>query len=314
MIKVVDLTKEFGRFTAVDRVSFNVAAGEVLALLGPNGAGKTTTVRVLGAILPPSQGYARIAGYDATQQAQTVRGLIGLLTEFGGLYPRMTGLDYLHFFGGLQGLSAEVIRRRSRELLERFELAGAGHRPVGAYSKGMKQKLALIRAMLHHPPVLFLDEPTSALDPHSAKLVREVIAELRREKWAIVLCTHNLIEAEQLADRIAIMQRGRLIAQGTVLELRQQLGGEALIELRLAEPLNGLRANLAARVNIVACGQGITFALRIGATLVAPPTGLSLGQALLLSTANFVKILIFLVIPLLLLAAFIEANITPKLS
>lgn len=255
MIEAIDLTKEFGEFTAVRDVVLNVPEGEVLALLGPNGAGKTTTVRMLSAILKPSRGYARIAGYDTVTEAKAVRRVIGLLTEFPGLYLRMKGLDYLSFFGELQGMSKTLIRQRSEELLKRFELWEAHHKPVGMYSKGMKQKLTLVRAMLHDPLVLFLDEPTSAMDPHSAKLVRDAIANLRREKRTFVLCTHNLAEAEQLADRIAIVRRGQIIAQGTPAELKQRLLGDPLMEIRLAAPLNGLVNHLEDRVKIVGHGQ-----------------------------------------------------------
>ncbi len=254
MIEAVNLSKDFGEFTAVRDVYLNVPEGEVLALLGPNGAGKTTTVRMLGSILKPSRGYARIAGYDTVTQAKAVRRAIGLLTEFPGLYLRMNGLDYLNFFGELQGLPSPVIRQRSEELLQRFELWEARHKKVGTYSKGMKQKLTLVRAMLHDPQVLFLDEPTSAMDPHSAKLVRDAIANLRREKRTIVLCTHNLAEAEQLADRIAIIRRGQVIAQGTPVELKQRLLGEPLMEIRLAAPLNGLVTHLEGQVKVVAHG------------------------------------------------------------
>ena len=232
MIEAVDLTKNFGEFTAVKDVSLYVAEGEVLALLGPNGAGKTTTVRMLGSILKPTRGYARIAGYDTVEEAKSVRRVIGLLTEFPGLYLRMKGLDYLSFFGELQGMPNKIIRQRSEELLKRFELWEARDKQVGQYSKGMKQKLTLVRAMLHDPQVLFLDEPTSAMDPHSAKLVRDAIANLRQEKRTIVLCTHNLAEAEQLADRIAIVRRGQIIAQGTPAELKQRLLGDPLMEIR----------------------------------------------------------------------------------
>jgi ABC-2 type transport system ATP-binding protein len=255
MIETTDLTKEFGEFTAVRDVCLNVPEGEVLALLGPNGAGKTTTVRMLGAILKPTWGSARIAGYDTVSDAKAVRRVIGLLTEFPGLYLRMKGLDYLAFFGELQGVPKPIIRQRSEELLQRFELWEARDKPVGTYSKGMKQKLTLVRAMLHDPLVLFLDEPTSAMDPHSAKLVRDAIANLRREKRTIVLCTHNLAEAEQLADRIAIVRRGQIIAQGTSVELKQRLLGDPLMEIRLATPLNGLVSHLQDRVNIVGHGQ-----------------------------------------------------------
>ncbi|MFC1975388.1 ABC transporter ATP-binding protein [Chloroflexota bacterium] len=255
MIETVNLTKKFGDFVAVKDVSLNVSEGEVLALLGPNGAGKTTTVRMLSSILRPTAGYARIAGYDTIKEAKAVRRVIGLLTEFPGLYPRMKGLDYLCFFGELQGMPADMIRNRSEQLLRRFELWDAHDKQVGKYSKGMKQKITLVRAMLHDPQVLFLDEPTSAMDPQSAKLVRDSIVDLRQEKRTIVVCTHNLAEAELLADRIAIVRRGQIIAQGTPQELKQRLLGDPLMEIRLAGELNGLVEKLADRVDVVAAGQ-----------------------------------------------------------
>ena len=255
MIETVGLTKRFGEFVVVKDVSLNVAEGEVLALLGPNGAGKTTTVRILGSILKPTEGYARIAGYDTVEEAKSVRRVIGLLTEFPGLYLRMKGLDYLRFFGELQGMSADIIQKRSEELLKRFELWADCDKQIGKYSKGMKQKLTLVRAMLHDPQVLFLDEPTSAMDPQSAKLVRDSIANLRQEKRTIVICTHNLAEAEQLADRIAIIRRGQIIAQGTPSELKRRLLGDPLMEIRLAGSLNGLVDRLADQVAVVAAGE-----------------------------------------------------------
>ncbi len=255
MIEAVDLTKEFGSLTAVRDVCVQVSEGEVLAFLGPNGAGKTTTVRMLGSILKPTRGYARIGGYDTVKQAKQVRRIIGLLTEFPGLYLRMKGPDYLQFFGELQGMPKNIIRSRSEELLRRFELWDARHMQVGNYSKGMKQKLTLVRAMLHDPQVLFLDEPTSAMDPHSAKLVRDSIAGLRRDRRTIVLCTHNLNEAEQLADRIAIIRRGQIISHGTPLELKKRLLGDPVMELQLAGPMNGLVGYLNEKVNVVGHGD-----------------------------------------------------------
>jgi ABC-2 type transport system ATP-binding protein len=255
MIEAVNLTKEFGDFVAVNEISLNVAEGEVLALLGPNGAGKTTTVRMLGAILKPTKGYARIAGFDTIDDAREVRRLVGLLTEFPGLYLRMKGLDYLRYFGELQGMPVDLIRSRSETYMKQFQLWEARDKRLGQYSKGMKQKLTLVRAMLHAPHVLFLDEPTSAMDPHSAKLVRDAIAGLRQEKRTIVLCTHNLAEAEQLADRIAIVSHGQIIALGTPVELKKQLLGESIMEICLAEPLNGLVNKLGEQVKVIAHGQ-----------------------------------------------------------
>ena len=240
MIETEGLTKQFGDFTAVDGLTFSVSQGEVLALLGPNGAGKTTTVRMLAAILKPTAGRATIAGHDVVAGAKTVRHLVGLLTELPGLYLSMRTLDYLDFFGQLQGMSPEWRRERSEELLRRFEMWEARHQRLGEYSKGMRQKLALIRAMLHDPQILFLDEPTSAMDPHSARLVRDSILDLRRDRRTIVVCTHNLPEAELLADRIAIIRRGSIIALGPSAELKSHLLGAPLLELRLAQPLDGL--------------------------------------------------------------------------
>lgn len=278
MIQATHLTKEFDEFTAVKDISLSLPEGEVLALLGPNGAGKTTTVRMLGAILKPTRGSARIAGYDTITDAKAVRRVIGLLTEFPGLYLRMKGLDYLAFFGELQGVPKPIIRQRSEDLLKRFELWEARDKAVGTYSKGMKQKLTLVRSMLHDPLVLFLDEPTSAMDPHSAKLVRDSIADLRREKRTIVLCTHNLAEAEQLADRIAIIRRGQIIAQGTPAELKQRLLGDPLMEIRLAAPLNGLVSHLQDRINIVGHGQDWIRYTVPDPTQVNPPLLSELAQ------------------------------------
>jgi ABC-2 type transport system ATP-binding protein len=217
-----------------------VPEGEVLALLGPNGAGKTTTVRMLASILKPTSGWATIAGYDVVKDARTVRRIVGLLTEFPGLYLRMRALEYLDFFGQLQGLSPQQRQQRSEELLVRFKMWETRDLRLGEYSKGMRQKLALIRAMLHDPQVLFFDEPTSAMDPHSAKLVRDCILDLRHERRTIIICTHNLSEAELLADRVAIIRRGQIVALGTLAELRARLLGDPVLELRLAQSLDGL--------------------------------------------------------------------------
>ena len=255
MIEAAGLTKQFDEFVAVNSIDLSVREGEVLALLGPNGAGKTTTVRMLAAILKPTAGWARVAGYDTVRDARLVRQTIGLLTEFPGLYLRMRGLEYLDFFGQLQGLAPAQRMERSEQLLKRFELWEAGNQRTGEYSKGMRQKLALVRAMLHDPQVLFLDEPTSAMDPHSARLVRSAIVELRRDRRTIVLCTHNLTEAEQLADRIAIIRRGRIVALGTPGELKNRLLGDPVLELRLAQSLDGLLPELADLVTVETHGD-----------------------------------------------------------
>lgn len=239
MILTSDLSKQFNSFWAVDGVNLQVNAGEVLALLGPNGAGKTTTVRMLTSVLRPTRGNARIAGYDVVHDAQKVRASVGVLTEQHGLYSRMPASDYLDFFGQVYGLDPARRSKRTRELLEEFGLLQASNQRIGEFSKGMRQKLALARAMLHDPPVLLLDEPTSAMDPESARLVRDSIQELRSASRTIIICTHNLAEAEELADQIAIIRQGKIIASGSPSDLKRDLLGPSEFSVEFGESLDG---------------------------------------------------------------------------
>ena len=237
MIQCEDLSKQFDTFKAVDGVTLDIKPGQVLALLGQNGAGKTTTVRMLTSILSPTRGWARVAGYDTVKNPEEVRSSVGVLTEMHGLYGRMTGYEYLDFFGQIYDLDKARRERRSKELLEYFGLAQAGYRRSGEYSKGMRQKLALARALIHEPPVLLLDEPTSAMDPESAQLVRLEISRLRSSQRAIIICTHNLAEAEMLADKIAIIYHGRILLNGTLDDLRMRLLGPVEYDVRLPKDL-----------------------------------------------------------------------------
>jgi ABC-2 type transport system ATP-binding protein len=241
MIFCEDLSKQFNNFWAVDGVSLDVGPGEVLALLGQNGAGKTTTVRMLTAVLKPTRGWARVAGYDVAAQPERVRASVGVLSEMHGLYARMTAEEYLDYFGQVYGLDSATRRRRSRELIDYFGLSEAARRRTGQYSKGMRQKLALARALIHEPAILLLDEPTSAMDPESARLVRAHIASLRSANRAIVICTHNLSEAETLADKVAILYRGQIRVQGTLEELKRQTLGPREFDLTVGEGETDLR-------------------------------------------------------------------------
>ncbi len=254
MIETQGLGKKFGEYWAVKNMNLSVEQGEVLALLGPNGAGKTTTIRVLTSVLSPTEGQAWIADYDVVNEAEKVRAVVGVLTEQHGLYGRMPANDYLYFFGQLYGLSVDERKKRANQLLEKFGLGEDKNRRIEEFSKGMRQKLALSRALLHDPPVLLLDEPTSAMDPESAHLVRDGIRDLRSESRTIILCTHNLAEAEELADKIAIIQRGEIVVHGSLDELKLSMLGPAEFEVQLASQVNGRELKLPADANVTSIG------------------------------------------------------------
>jgi ABC-2 type transport system ATP-binding protein len=251
MIEANGLTKRYERVTAVDRLSIRVGRGEILALLGPNGAGKTTTTRMLAGILRPDAGSAKVAGFDILTQTEYVRSVVGVLTEQTGLYNRMRCGEYLDFYGALYGLSPVERKQRANRLLRELELEVDGDAWLAEFSKGMRQRLALVRALLHSPSVLLLDEPTSALDPEGARTVRNMLRTLRDNGTTILVCTHNLSEAEELADRIAIIRHGRLIAEGTAAELRARMLGPAVFELKLAGAAEGLAAVMGKLVEVV---------------------------------------------------------------
>lgn len=224
IIEVNNLERTFGDHKAVDGMTFTVGSGEVFGLLGPNGAGKTTTVRLLNGILPPSGGSARVFGFDPTTQGESIRHKTGVLTETPALYERLSARDNLEFFGTLQEIPEKDLQPRVDEMLEFFELSARAQDKVETYSKGMKQRLAIARALIHKPPLLFLDEPTSGLDPEAAQQVDDLIATLgRTDGQTVILATHNLLEAQRLCDRVAIMNHGHLLALGSLSELSRKL-------------------------------------------------------------------------------------------
>ena len=271
MIETNDLSKQFNHdFWAVDGVTLTVQPGEILALLGQNGAGKTTTVRMLTALLKPTRGWARVGGYDITKKPQEIRTNVGVLTEQHGLYMRMTGAEYLDFFGEVYGLEPKLRKSRSNYLLEYFGLTEAAHRRSGEYSKGMKQKLALARALMHDPTVLLLDEPTSAMDPESAQLVRNEISRLRSSQRTIIICTHNLAEAEALADKIAIIYRGKILLNGTLDELKHDVLGPVEYEAKFAEVFDAGDLELPQGVNLASRSE-TSLRFRIEAPQAANP-------------------------------------------
>jgi ABC-2 type transport system ATP-binding protein len=245
MIETRNLTRRFGAVTAVDNVSLKVPDGGILALLGPNGAGKTTTVRMLAGLIGPTTGDATVAGFDVRSAPAAVRARVGLVTDAPGLYEQMSLPAYLEFFGAIYGLSPATRTRRIDELLEFFDLAGHRRERMVGFSKGMKQKVALARALLHEPAALFLDEPTSGLDPLAARAVRELIVGLKHSSRSIILCTHDLDEAERLADEVAILRDGRIVALDAPATLRADSSLETTVRIELAEPMAGLRNFLA---------------------------------------------------------------------
>jgi ABC-2 type transport system ATP-binding protein len=229
------LTKRFGSLTAVDRLSFEVKEGEVFGLLGPNGAGKTTTVRMLACLILPSEGSGRVGGHDIIKDSMKIMEIVGILTENPSLYDRLTPYENMSFFAQAYGLSDQQQRRsRIRELLDFFNLWERRNDKVGTFSKGMKQKLAIARTLVHEPPILLLDEPTSGLDPESAKEIRDLISGLsQRENHTILLCTHHLGDAERLCSRVMIINRGSRIIIGTPQELRNRTSNKTAIEIIL---------------------------------------------------------------------------------
>lgn len=232
-IEATGLVKRFGPLTAVDGISFKADAGEIFGLLGPNGSGKTTTVRLLSCLIAPTAGSARVAGFDIGSEPIKVREAVGVLTENPGIYDRLSALENMEFFAEAYGLTDRSGRdARIRELLEFFDLWDRRGDKVGTWSTGMRQKLAIAKAVVHNPGVLFLDEPSSGLDPKAAKDIRDLMWDMsRRERRTIILCTHNLEEAERLCSRVMIIRKGAPLATGTVEDLRRKMRGAPALEV-----------------------------------------------------------------------------------
>jgi ABC-2 type transport system ATP-binding protein len=234
-IEVRGLVKSFGDVRALDHVDLSARQGQVLGLLGPNGAGKTTLVRVLATLLKADAGSAHVLGLDVQHDAAALRERIGLAGQYAAVDENLTGLENLTMVGRLYGESRKSAKARGRELLERFDLVEAASRPTKTYSGGMRRRLDLAAALVAKPPVLFLDEPTTGLDPRSRLSLWGVIEGLVAEGTTVLLTTQYLDEADRLADTIAVIDHGRLIAEGTSDQLKDRLGGERL-EIRLDDP------------------------------------------------------------------------------
>jgi ABC-2 type transport system ATP-binding protein len=250
MIDADHLRRQFGKFVAIEDLSLSVAPGTLMALLGPNGAGKTTTVRMLAGLLRPSGGHAIVAGCDVRTDPAGVRVHVGLMTDSPGLHGQMNPRAYLDFFGRLYGVESRTRRQRIDDLLELFDLQQVATQRMATFSKGMQQKVALARALLHGPQVVFLDEPTSGLDPLAARTVRELIVGLKHDSRAIMLCTHDLDEAERLADSVTILRHGRIVASDSPSALRANASRERVIHVALA-------AECPAAVTVVSSIDGV---------------------------------------------------------
>src|SRR5215469_5143132 len=274
-VRVEGVVKRFGATVALDGAQLEVPGGMVFGLLGPNGAGKTTLVRILATLLPPDEGRVEVFGHDVARDAAAVRELIGLTGQFAAVDELLTGRENLEMFGRLFKLSHEQARRRAGELLERFDLAQAADRPARTYSGGMRRRLDIASSLLTRPQVLFLDEPTTGLDPRSRNEIWAVVRELRREGTTLLLTTQYLEEADQLADRIAVIDRGKVIAEGTGNELKDRVGGQILeVELSSAAQRDRAQAVLAG----VGCGEPEPDERPDRLTLPAPRNGLLLVE------------------------------------
>jgi ABC-2 type transport system ATP-binding protein len=236
VIAIKQLSRHFKETFAVDQLSLEVYKGEIFGFLGHNGAGKTTTVRLLNGVIEATSGSMRVLGLDPQVDGPKLRARTGVLTETPSMDERLTAWDNLSIYADLYGVPRAEVSSRINELLSEFDLADRAHEKVAGYSKGMKQRLALARALLHKPELLFLDEATSGLDPIAAHHVNDLIVRMaRREHRTVFLCTHNLVEAQKICDRVAILEHGRLVALGTPTELTRQYVHRLDVELEVVE-------------------------------------------------------------------------------
>ena len=226
MIEIHDLVKRYGSFTAVDGVTLDVRPGEIHGFLGPNGAGKTTTIRMIAGLLKPSAGRILVNGHDLATSPEAAKASLGFIPDRPFIYEKLTAGEFLRFHAGLYGLDSDGGNTRAQEMLELFELGRWEHELVESFSHGMKQRLVMSAAFLHRPHAVLVDEPMVGLDPRGARLIKEVFRRMSARGVAILMSTHTLEVAQEMCDRISIILKGRIIARGTVAELRQMAGSQ----------------------------------------------------------------------------------------
>ena len=244
IIETKILTKKFGSLTAVNGVNLEVKEGEIFGFLGPNGAGKTTTISMLTTLMKPSSGTAMVAGYDLIKESSYVRSVIGVVPQTFSLFPELTAAENLEYIGKLYGIKNSAVKEKTIELLKTVALYEHRDRISGEFSGGMKQRLSIAASIMSHPKVLFMDEPTTGLDPQSRIAIREVSRKLNKSGITIFYTTHDMEEAEKLCDRIAIMDKGKIIALGTSREIKQSIKDEHLVEVEIKNPSNEIISDL----------------------------------------------------------------------
>lgn len=260
MIQVENLSKKFGSITAVDNISFDIKDGSIFGFLGPNGAGKTTTIRMLSTLIKPTSGTVVIDGRELSKNGEYIRSILGILTETPGMYEKISAIENLNYFSGFYGIEEKKRKQNIEKFLKMFDLWDRRDALVGTYSKGMKQKLAIARALIHEPKILYLDEPTAALDPESAFMVRGFIENQKNEKTTVFLCTHNLEEASNLSDVVCII-KSRIVKISTLEELQKNKKGKK-IEIVFNQPADryaGIIRDFAEVTNLEAKEDKINF-------------------------------------------------------
>jgi len=247
IIEAENLKKNYGRFTAVDEISFHINQGEIFGFLGPNGAGKTTTINMLTGLVRITGGRVKLLGEDYTRNVMKAQAMMGIVPDESNLYEELSGRDNLIFCGALYGMQKNLREERADLLLKQFDLDEAAGKPFKAFSKGMKRKLTIAAGIIHQPEILFLDEPTTGIDVASARQIRKLIVDLNRRGTTIFLTTHYIEEAERLCGRLAFIVRGKIVREGTVRDLMAEAQGKNTVSFRLGRNLTSIEGDLKAR-------------------------------------------------------------------